>query len=105
MILHTRFGTAIVTAHPSLCILELIRHGLSLNRTIELSKLHFHVHNAAAADGTFVRGFHVLIVAPMMNGMAAAHEHNCLGGGEHILPTDGTVTVGGALDAPVRVPD
>lgn len=96
-------GRAVVTIDPGDCVLELWGHGLAFDAAVELAELHLHVDNAAATDGAAVGSFHVLVVAEVVNAVAAAHENNGLWGGEHVFAADGTVAVGGSFDATVGI--
>ena len=105
MILYRSLGTAVVAIDPGFGVLEFFRHGLCLDGAGQAGELKFHVDDRAAADGAAVGGLHVLIVAAVMNAVAAAHEDHCLGRGEHVVSADWTITVGGALNAAVGVAD
>lgn len=105
MILDRSLSTTVVTIDPGVGVVELRRHGLALDGAVKMAKLHFHVDDAAAADGAAVGSFHVLVVAKVVDAVPAAHEDDRLGGGEHIFAADGTVAVGGTLDAAVGVAD
>jgi hypothetical protein len=76
---------------------------LGLDSSGQILELGFHVDCALAANWTFIRGFHVLVVASLMNAVATEHEDNGSGGCKHILSADGAIAVGDSLDAFVRV--
>lgn len=78
---------------------------MAFDGAVEVAELHFHVDDAAAADGAAVGSFHVLVVAEVVDAVPAAHEDDRLRGGEHVFAADGTVAVGGAFDAAVGVAD
>lgn len=103
MVFDGGFGAAVVAVDPGDGVLELGGHRLRFDGAVEVAELHLHVDDAAAADGAAVGVFHVLVVAEVMDAVAAAHEDHGLGGGEHVFAADGTVTIGGSFYAPVRV--
>ena len=103
MVFDGSLGAAVVAVDPGVCVLELGGHGLAFDGAVEVAELHFHVDDAAAADGATVGSFHVLVVAEVVDAMAAAHKDDGLGGGEHVFATNGTVAVGGSFDAAVGV--
>ena len=70
---------------------------MSLNMPIKLSPLEFHVHGASVADGTFVGGLHVGVVALAVDVVATSHGDDGGGGGEHPVSADRTVAFGGTL--------
>ena len=94
VILYYGFCTTVIAIHPSLCVLELGRHGLVLDCSFEVSKLHFHVHHASTTYRASIRVLHVLVVTEMMNTVATGHEHDSLGRSEHVFATYGAVTIG-----------
>ena len=64
-----------------------------------MSKLPLHIDNTPATYGTSVRGFHVLVVASVVDTVATSHENYRLWGSEHIFATNGAITVCRAFDA------
>ena len=94
MILDATFGTAVVAIHQCLGVLELRRHWLALNCPVEFAELDLHVDDAPTADGTLVGRLHVVVVALMVDAVTTLHEDYRQGGGEHVLSTYRTVTVG-----------
>jgi GrpB-like predicted nucleotidyltransferase (UPF0157 family) len=84
-------------------ILELCGHGLTLNCAIQVSESRFHVDNGFAAYGASVRTLGVLRKAFLVNTMPAAHEDNSVRRRKHIISTDWTVALSGALDTSMGV--
>lgn len=99
MILDSTLRSTVIAAHHRPRIAKLLRHRLRVDGAVEVAELRLHVHDGLLADRAFVRRLHVRVVAVSVDGVAATHEHDRLRGGEHVLPADGAVTVGGALDA------
>ncbi len=94
VIFYYSFCTTVVAIHPSLGVLELGRHGLVLDCSFKVSKLHFHVHHTSTAYRASIRIFYVLVVTKMMDTVATGHEHNSLGRSEHVFATYRAITVG-----------
>lgn len=105
MVPHAGLGAAVVAVDPGFGVLEFFRHGLCLDGAGQAGELKFHVDDRAAADGAAVGGFHVFVVAAVVDAMTAAHEDDGLRRREHVFAADGTVTVGGTLNAAVCVAD
>lgn len=105
VVLDRSLSTAVVAVDPGVGVLELRRHGLTFDGAVEVAELHFHVHDAAAADRTAVGALHMLIIAEMVDAVPAPHKDDRLGGGEHVFAADGAVTVGRAFNAAVGITD
>ena len=78
MIRNATLGTTIVTADDGLGIAKMGGHGLTIDGSIEVSKLGFHVDDGATADRTSIGGLHVLVIAFVMDAMTAWHEDDRL---------------------------
>ena len=105
MIPHARLGKAVIATDQGFGVSEFLWHRLRFNSSLEARKLPLHVDNRATADRAAVGGVHVLIVTTVMDAVAAAHKYDGLRRGKHIFATNGTVAVGGALDAAMSVAD
>ena len=103
MIPHAGLGTAVVAIDPRLGVSKFFGHRLCLDGTRQDGELHFHIDDGAAADRTAIGRFHVFVVAAVMDAVAAAHKDDSLRRGEHVFAADGTVTIGGTLNAAVCV--
>jgi hypothetical protein len=84
-------------------VLVLFRHLVLGQGAVKHGKVVFHVAQGFPANGTLIRGHFEVFVAAVVDCMAARHEPNEGGGGEHVLSADGAVAVYRALDAAMIV--
>ena len=71
---------------------------MTLNRTIQIAELCFHVDGASTTYGAFVGGFEVLVVAALMDAVTTRHEDHRHWGIKHVFPTNWAIAVRDTLD-------
>lgn len=103
MVLDSRLCTAVIAVDEGLSVPELDWHRLTFDSTIQISKTGLHIRYTLAADRTSIRCFRILRVALVVYAMSTSHEHHGMGGGKHVIPTNRTVTLGGAFNTSMRV--
>jgi hypothetical protein len=103
VVLDHRFGATVVTINQTLCVPELLGHGLAFNRAIQISERRFHVGDGLTADRTTEGGFRIFRQAFVVETMTTSHHNHSLRGGEHVISTNGTVALGGSLDTAMGV--
>lgn len=97
-----RTSRAVIACDPNLCVLELARHWLSLDRVIQLQPLQAHIYGTAVTDRTLERSLHESVVTRTMHIMAALDRYDHCRGSEHPLAADGAIALCGSLDTSMR---
>lgn len=94
VILDSGFRTAVVATDPSPGILQMRRHRLGFDQSLQMLKVSLHVKHTSTTDGTAIRAPDMLMVTLLVDAMTALHEHYLLWGCEHVVAADWTVAIG-----------
>lgn len=91
--------TAVIAIYQCLCILELCRHRLKLNRTVQVSECRLHIRDGLATYRATIRALRILGKTFMVNAVTTSHDNHGLRRSEHIITADRTITLSRPFNA------